>query len=306
MTRLATSFVRSSMTSVPVEVLLVVDPVRNLLALAIRLALGRAVSLDVDIDVDVDDLVRGEKAILDALLERVRVDGRAEVVDVGDVLRLLRRRRQADLRRAGEVLKDLSPSSVFVGASTVTLIDDDEVEEAGRELTEELLPLLRAGERLIQAEVDFVRGVDPPLLVDGRRDRGCRSIFGLDCLRARAQLRHRPLERTEVVDHRLVDEDVAVRQVEDPLLASRLPQPPDDLERRVGLPGARRHDEEDAVLPLRDGLGRSVDGVALVVPRLPTAPVIEVVLEDNLLDLGRQALPLLGSSATAFRGSGRH
>ena len=84
----------------PVEVRLVVDAVGDLLALAVGLALRRAVALDIDVDVDVDDLVRSEKAVLDALLERVGVDGLAEVVDVRDVLRLLRRCRHADLRRA--------------------------------------------------------------------------------------------------------------------------------------------------------------------------------------------------------------
>ena len=126
----------------PIEVLLVVDPVRDLLAFAVGLPSGRTVAVDVDVDVDIDDLVRREEAVLDALLERVGVDRLAEVVDVRDVLRLLRRRRQPDLGRRGEVLQDLPPSGVFVRASTVALVHDDEVEEAGRELTKQLLTLL--------------------------------------------------------------------------------------------------------------------------------------------------------------------
>ena len=82
------------------------------------------------------------------------------------------------------------------------------------------------------------------------RDRAWSPVLGLDCLRARAQLRHRALERAEVVDHRLVDEDVAVREVEDPLLAPALPESPDDLKRRVGLACAGRHDEQHTVLAL--------------------------------------------------------
>ena len=70
----------------PVEILLVIDAVGNLLAIAVRLALLGTVAIDVDIDVDVDDLVRREESVLNTLLEGVRVDGRAEVLDVRGVL----------------------------------------------------------------------------------------------------------------------------------------------------------------------------------------------------------------------------
>ena len=88
----------------------------------------------------------------------------------------LRRGGQADLRGRGEVVEDLAPGGVLGRAAAVALVDHDQVEEAGRELAEELLPLLRAGDRLIEAEIDLVGGVDPALLVDGGRqiDRRCR------------------------------------------------------------------------------------------------------------------------------------
>ena len=70
-----------------------------------------------------------------------------------------------------------------------------------------------------------------------------------------------------------------------------LPQPPDDLEGGVGLAGAGGHDEQDAVLALGDGLDGGVDGVDLVVARRLAAAVVEVVLEDDLLGFGREALP---------------
>ena len=55
--------------------------------------------------------------------------------------------------------------------------------------------------------------------------------------------------------------------------------------------------------PFGDGLGRGVDGVALVVARLPPTAVIEVVLEDSLLDFGRQ--PFHSSVDSATESSGR-
>ena len=127
-----------------VEVLLVVDSVLDLLALAIDLARLRPVALDVAVDVDLDDLVRREEAVVDALLQRVGVDRLAEVVDVRDVLRLLRRRRHADLRGGREVLEDLAPGGILGRAAAVALVDDDQVEEVRRELPEELLAILRA------------------------------------------------------------------------------------------------------------------------------------------------------------------
>ena len=113
----------------------------------------------------------------------------------------------------------------------------------------------------------------------------------LDGLGVGAELGHGRAEGPEVVDHRLVDQHVAVGEEEDALLAPGLPQPPDDLEGGVGLAGAGGHDQQDAVLALGDGLDGGVDGVALVVARRLAAAVVEVVLEDDLLCVGRQALP---------------
>jgi len=56
----------------------------------------------------------------------------------------------------------------------MALVDHDEVEEAGRELAIEVLPFLRAGDRLIEPEIDFEGGVDPPLFVE----RQCQIFFG--------------------------------------------------------------------------------------------------------------------------------
>ena len=113
-----------------------------------------------------------------------------------------------------------------------------------------------------------------------------RAVVALDGLRTGAELRHRRAERAEIVDHRLVDEDVAVGKEEDALFAAGLPQPPDDLKRGVGLARAGRHDQQDAVLALGDGLDRGIDGIDLIVARSLAAAVVEVVLQDDLLRLG--------------------
>ena len=146
-----------------VEILGVVDAVFDLLAVAVELALLRPVAFHVAVDMDLDHLVGREEAVVDALLERVGVDRLAEVVDVGDVLGFLRRGGQADLGGGGEVFEDFAPGRILRGAAAMALVDHDQVEEAGRELAEELLPLLRAGDRLIEAEIDLVGGVDAAL-----------------------------------------------------------------------------------------------------------------------------------------------
>ena len=76
----------------------------------------------------------------------------------------------------GEIFEDFPPGRILGGAAAMAFVDHDQVEEAGRELAKELLPLLRAGDRLIEPEIDFVGGVDPALLVERQRqvDLRCR------------------------------------------------------------------------------------------------------------------------------------
>ena len=109
----------------------------------------------------------------------------------------------------------------------------------------------------------------------------------------------------EIVDHRLVDQDVAVGEEEDAFLAPGLPQPPDDLKGRVGLAGAGRHDQQDAVLALGNRFDRGVDGVDLVVARRLAAAVVEVILQDDLLLRPASAPSRRSISPRARRATGK-
>jgi hypothetical protein len=71
----------------------------------------------------------------------------------------------------------------------------------------------------------------------------------LHALGVGAELGHGALEGAKVVDHGLVNEDVAVGQEQDALFGAALPQAPDDLEGGVGFAGAGGHDQQHAVLP---------------------------------------------------------
>ena len=162
----------------------------------------------------------------------------------------------------------------------VAFVDHDQVEEAARELAVDFLIVLRPGHCLVEAEIDLVGGIDT-----------VGTAVALDGLGTRGQLGHRAAEGAEVVHHRLVDQDVAVRKEQDAFPVSRLPQPPDDLEGGVSLARAGGHDEQDAILSFGDGLDRGVDRVDLVVARGLVTAALVIVLKDNLLGFRGQALP---------------
>ena len=133
-----------------VDVHLVVDPVLDGLAVVVNLAFGRSPTSQVLVEVNADHLVGGEEPVVDALLERVRVDGFAEVVDVGDVLGFLRGGGQPDLGGGLEVLEDRSPFRIGSGASAVTLVDDDEVEEVSGKLVVDGFSVFTADDGLVE------------------------------------------------------------------------------------------------------------------------------------------------------------
>jgi len=108
---------------------------------------------------------------------------------------------------------------------------------------------------------------------------------------AMGDLRQGAAEGREIVGLRLVHEDVAIGEEQDALLDAGFPEPPDDLESRVGLAGARGHDQQISVLAPCNRLDGSVDGRNLIVTGLLAASVHVVVLGDDLFCFGCNALP---------------
>src|SRR5450759_490022 len=98
-------------------------------------------------------LVGREESVLDALLERVGVDGIPEVVAGGDLRGFLGRGGQTELGRSGKVIQDFAPGRIGGGAAAVALVHDNEVEEIGRELLEDVFRFLSAGDGLVQGQV---------------------------------------------------------------------------------------------------------------------------------------------------------
>ena len=162
----------------------------------------------------------------------------------------------------------------------MAFVDHDQVEEAARELAVDFLIVLRPGDCLVEPEIDLVGSIDT-----------VGTAVALDGLSTRRQLGHRFAEGAEVVNHCLVDQHVAVGKKQNAFPVSCLPQPPDDLKGGVGLARAGGHNEQDAILPLGNGLDRGVDGVDLVVARGLVVAALVIVLKDNFLSFRGQALP---------------
>ena len=78
----------------------------------------------------------------------------------------------------------------------MALVDHNQIEEVWRELLVDVLLFFAAGHRLIEREIDFVRGIH----------------------RAVGDLGHRLAERFEVVVLGLVDQDIAVSEEQNALL----------------------------------------------------------------------------------------
>ena len=274
-----------------VKIFGVVDAVFNFMAVAIGLAAFGAVAVDVGIKVNADDFVGGEEAVANAFAEGVGVDGVAEVVDVRNVLGFVRRGGHTDLGGAGEVFENFAPGGVFGGAAAVALVDDDEVEEAGGEFPKELGSVFGTGDGLVEAEIDFVGGVDAAARVESEGDFGGGAVGALDGFGVRAELGHGGAEGAEVVDHGLIDEHVTVSKEEDALFAAGLPEPPDDLEGGVSLAGTGGHHEQDAVTAFGDGFDGGIDSLALVIAGGLVVAGLVIVLEDEFDLFGGEAFP---------------
>src|SRR5205823_4021554 len=77
---------------------------------------------------------RREKAVIDAVLERVDVDRLAEVGIGIRILFAFWRCREAKLNSRREVFEDVAPGALVICSAAMALIDDDEIKEVRRVL----------------------------------------------------------------------------------------------------------------------------------------------------------------------------
>ena len=221
----------------------------------------RLPAFEVDVEERLRDAVRREEAVRDALregidVERLAVRLLAEVVEIVRSFDGLRRGGHAYLRGGREVFEDALPFRIVTDASAMAFVHDDKVEEVRRERFVGLLRL-----RDVDLRIGLLRGlvVFHPLAVE-------RHVYlegRVDVLLL--NLRHDLLERLEVLRHCLVDENVAVGEVENLLLEAALVETVDYLKRGIGLAGSSRHHKKCTLRALGDRLDSAVDGDALIV-----------------------------------------
>src|SRR5271157_34800 len=226
-----------------------VFPVRDFAAITVKLALGGTPARRVHGGHDAVDAVRGKKAIVNALAQAVSVKRVAEILVSVAVVFAERRGRHAELVGGLEVVQDLAPVAFIAGAAAVAFVNDNQVKKVVGKVTEKSRCVFAAGDGLVSGKIHF------PAL-DG-------LAFDLPA--------GVPKGRENVV-LRIVHQDVAIRQVEDaraPIRAgavpARVPEFPANLKSNDGLARARGESQQDARLPLQDGLDRPVDGDLLVV-----------------------------------------
>ena len=81
---------------------------------------------------DLLHLKRRQEAIVNAILERVSIDGLAEVGVGVHIVPALGCRCEAELHGGREVFQNAPPSAFIIRAAPMTLVDHDEVEEVRR------------------------------------------------------------------------------------------------------------------------------------------------------------------------------
>ena len=250
-----------------VVILGVVLPVLDLVPVDVVLSSRGSPTFQVFIQADTEDFVRSEEAVVDTLFQTICINGFAEVRDIGYLFCFLGCSSHTDLRGAVEIFEYPAPTGVLLGAATVTLINDDEVEEIRLKCTERLFVLITS-QLLIEGQVQFIGAV---------------QLFALD-------FRHDLCKRLEVLLHGLVNEDIAVSKEQDLFLATGFPKAVDDLKRSIGLAGTGRHNEEDTILPTGYCINGAVDGDTLIVARGLITRLKIVRLGDKLLLLRREVL----------------
>ena len=202
-------------------------------------------------------LERREEAVVDAFLERVDVNRLAEVGVGVHVVLALGRGSEAELHRRGEVVEDVAPVALVVGAAAMALVDDDEIEEIFGVFPKIGSAVRSRHERLEDGEEQAAVLGGLALLTDVCRFDAHQRVLG---------------EGGERVVG-LVRQNVPVGEKEDAWLArgfaAQVPagvkEFPRDLERDEGFAGAGGKREQDALPVLRDGLHHALDGDVLII-----------------------------------------
>ena len=150
----------------------------------------------------------------------------------------------------------------------MALVDDNQIEEFRVELAKYFFTVF-PNKLLVEREIDLVSRIEL-------------STYDLGC---------NPLERLEIAVYGLIDENIAVRQIENLTDLGSLSQAMNDLKSRKSLSRSRCHNEQDAILTSRNSFKRTIDGDALIVARMIAAVLLVIRSGHNLLAI-RMLKPL--------------
>ena len=206
--------------------------------------------------------VRSQESVFNSLLQGIGENRLAEVFQIIRTELYLRRGGHSYLGRTAEVFQNLSPFGIFLGASAVAFVHHNQVKELWLERCKRIRhTFIVRNQLLVQSHVDFITGIQFLALY----------------------LRHYLSEGLEILNHGLVDKDVAVCKIENLLFATGFMQTFHNLERRKRLARSRSHHKQYSLLAFRDSFNRAIDCYTLVIARSMRIHIPIVRFVDNLL-----------------------
>lgn len=266
------------------------------------------------VELDPLDLEWREESIIDPLSEGIFVDRLAKIVVGIHIIISLRSCSESEVDGRGEVAEDLCPVTIFSRTTSMTLIDDDEIEKIS------LVAIVVWFEDFLRISPQGVLSFFKIHLILARSSRECL----IDCkedIRIRRDnasflLDKFPidldtvfLQRVECI-HRLIHEDIAIGEDEDARSTSADPiaRPPRlkelvcDLKSNHCLTGTGREGEEDTISTFSNILHYPRDRNFLVIPRtlcrdkirLPEENLFSMIIrsDHSLVELLRCRIPL--------------
>ena len=194
--------------------------------------------------------VWGQKSVLDALTQAVRVNGVPKITIGVPVILSERGGSHSELIGRLEVSKNFAPVALILGTAAVTFVYDNQIEEARAKLAVETRPVLIFGDGLINGEIHLSAFIDLAVLdLPASVSEGCEGFV-----------------------FRIVDQNISVCQVKNLGAAmfagpipTHTPELPANLKGDNGLACPRRHREKNSRISLEDRLNGPIDRNFLII-----------------------------------------